>query len=46
LIVVGEVKHRELVPGMKSLFADFDARLFVEEEIAELVAEIKKTAHR
>jgi hypothetical protein len=46
LIVVGAVKNHDLVPSMKSLFADFDARLFVEEEIAELVAEIKKTAHR
>lgn len=45
LIVVGAVKDRGIVPGMKSLFADFDTRLFVEDEIPELVAEIRKTAH-
>jgi hypothetical protein len=45
LIVVGAVKNREIVPGMKNLFADFDTRLFVEDEIPDLVEEIPKTAH-
>lgn len=46
LIVVGAVKNRDLVPGMKSLFADFDSQLFVEAEIPELFELIRRTAHR
>lgn len=45
LIVVGAVKNPDLVPGMKNLFADFDARLFVENEIPHLLEEMRK-AHR
>jgi hypothetical protein len=46
LIVVGAVKNLDLVPGMKSLFADFDSQLFVEAEIPELFELIRRTAHR
>jgi hypothetical protein len=46
LIVVAAITNRDLVPSMKNLFKDFDARLFVEEEIQELLAEIRNTAHR
>lgn len=46
LIVVGALKNRDLVPGMKRLFADFDTRLFVDNEVQDLLDEIKKTAHR
>jgi len=31
---------------MKSLFKDFDTGLFVEDEISDLLAEIRGTAHR
>jgi hypothetical protein len=46
LIVVGAIKDHNLVPSMKSLFADFEARFLVEDEIPAFIEEIRKTAHR
>jgi Protein of unknown function (DUF3037) len=46
LIVVGAFANADLVPALKDLFADFDARLFTEPEIPMLLDEIRKTAHR
>jgi hypothetical protein len=46
LIVVGAIRNAELVPVMKTLFHDFEARLFVESEIPSLVDEIREKAHK
>ncbi len=46
LIVVGSFKNDNIVPDLKKLFHDFDARLFTENEIPHLVAEIREKAHR
>jgi hypothetical protein len=46
LIVVGAFENADLVPALKDLFADFEARLFTEPEIPKLLDEIRKTAHK
>ena len=46
LIVVGAFVNASLVPDLKKLFHDFDARLFTESEIPKLVAEIRGKGHK
>ena len=46
LIVVGAIKNTDLVPIIKTLFSDFESRLFLDSEIPNLLGEIREKAHK